>query len=99
LLRLQVPPYDPGEVPLPPSWQAEIDKPQVRSTSGEGKEPIEQRPTSNKKAVTAAKQALNWAEMLPWIELIWYGLINYVTMYVFLYKQRGEGESVIRFMW
>lgn len=34
-------------------------------------------------------------EAMVWAEVVWYALINWGTMYVFLYKERGE----IRFMW
>lgn len=33
------------------------------------------------------------------IEGLWYALINWVTMYVFLYKSRDGPDGVIRFMW
>ena len=46
---------------------------------------------------------VDWALYLPWIEVVWYSVINFATMYVFLYKERvvqgSHGEEVIRFMW
>lgn len=38
----------------------------------------------------------NWSEWLVWIEGGWYMLINGITMYIFLYKER---DGVGRFMW
>lgn len=102
LLRLQVPPYDPGEAPIPPSWQEEINKSRGKSAKTDPKTHPRQKDLGPATPAATAKTpvaGLDWANVLPWVELVWYGLINYATMYVFLYKQRGEGESVIRFMW
>lgn len=53
--------------------------------------------------VHAQQKGFDWAEYLPWIELMWYCAINYATMYVFLYKDRtveiNGQEEIIRFMW
>jgi alpha-1,2-glucosyltransferase len=59
--------------------------------------------SSNQKGKPSKKSLIDWANYLPWIELAWYALINFATMYVFLYKERvvqmPAGEEVIRFMW
>jgi alpha-1,2-glucosyltransferase len=51
----------------------------------------------------AQRKGLNWADYLPWIELVWYCAVNYTTMYVFLYMDRVVGvngrDELIRFMW
>ena len=56
-----------------------------------------------KNVVESQTKGLNWAEYLPWIELVWYCVLNYATMYVFLYMDRvvqvNGKEEVIRFMW
>ena len=56
-----------------------------------------------KTVAESQRKGLNWAEYLPWIELVWYCAINYGTMYVFLYMDRvvqvNGKEEVIRFMW
>lgn len=44
----------------------------------------------------------NWLPSLrPWVEVIWYLVLNFGTMYVFLYGERPilGSNSVIRFMW
>ncbi|PVF95067.1 hypothetical protein CPB86DRAFT_739413 [Serendipita vermifera] len=59
--------------------------------------------SSKQKGKQGQKGLIDWAIYLPWIELAWYSLVNYATMYIFLYKERvvqmPAGEEVIRFMW
>ena len=41
-------------------------------------------------------QIVDMPQWAVWVELVWYSLINWGTMYVFLYMDR---EGVGRFMW
>jgi len=90
LLRLQVSPFNVSEAAVPNQPH------QTSATTAKSTIPSFKRGT-------VVRPMIDWAQYLPWIELIWYAAINYVTMYMFLYKERTvtreHGEEIIRFMW